>query len=462
MKKTSNPRVLSLFHLVMINIIAIDSIHNLPMTAEYGLSLIFYYLLAGLCFFIPSALVSAELATAWPERGGIYIWVREAFGRRSAFVTIWLQWVYNLFWYPTILALIAGTVAYCIDPKLDSSRWYMLITTILLFWTITWINLRGMETSGLLSNISAIVGTLIPMITMIALAVIWVSSGHTTQITFSAKALLPDISSSHNLAFFNSVIFSVIGIEMSATHASEVKNPQRSYPRALLYSTIIILAGLIFSSLAIAMVVPAKQLNLITGALQAFQPFLNAFHLHALMPILALMIVCGAIGGVGAWIIGPTKGLLVASQDGSIPSLFSKINRKNVPVVLLLTQGILFTLLCSLFLLMPSVNSGFWIMSDIASILALLSYLFMFAAAITLRYRQPNIKRYFSVPGGKTGMWLVAGLGFITSLLTLAISFIPPAQIAVGNTTKYETILIIGVIIGLVLPLWIYRQSRID
>jgi len=78
-------RSLSVFSLIMINIIAIDSLRNIPAAAEYGFSILFYYAVAATTFFIPSALVSAELATGWPKTGGVYIWVREAFGPHWGF-----------------------------------------------------------------------------------------------------------------------------------------------------------------------------------------------------------------------------------------------------------------------------------------------------------------------------------------------------------------------------------------
>jgi amino acid transporter len=111
-------KTLSVISLVMINVIAIDSVRTLPMGAEYGFSLVFYYLMAAVLFFLPVSLVAAELATGWPETGGVYVWVREAFGKKTGFVAIWLQWFYNVCWYPTIMATVAATLAYCIDPNL--------------------------------------------------------------------------------------------------------------------------------------------------------------------------------------------------------------------------------------------------------------------------------------------------------------------------------------------------------
>src|ERR1700733_7354110 len=133
----SKKKVLSVFSLVMINVIAVDSLRTLPISAKLGLPLISYYLVAALTFFIPVALVAAELATAYPNTGGIYVWVREAFGRRAAFITIWLQWIYNVVWYPTIMAFIAATIAYLFDPALANNKIYLLSTIIALFWLFT-------------------------------------------------------------------------------------------------------------------------------------------------------------------------------------------------------------------------------------------------------------------------------------------------------------------------------------
>src|SRR6202012_3403363 len=131
----------------MINVIAVDSLRTLPISAKLGLPLVSYYLVAALAFFIPVALVAAELATAYPNTGGIYVWVREAFGRRAAFITIWLQWIYNVVWYPTILAFIAATISYLFAPELANNKFYLLTTSIFIFWLFTLLNCFGMKIS---------------------------------------------------------------------------------------------------------------------------------------------------------------------------------------------------------------------------------------------------------------------------------------------------------------------------
>ncbi len=388
MEKSSNkPRkVLSVFSLVMINVIAVDSLRTLPLSAEYGFSLVFFYILAAIVFFLPIAFVAAELATGWPETGGIYVWVREAFGNRWAFFTIWLQWIYNVVWYPTILAFIAATLAYIINPHLANDRTYLLVTVLSIFWGATIANCFGMRLSSWITTVGAIFGTIIPMVFIIILGAIWIYNGKHIQIDFSWHSFFPNLKHIDNLVFLAAVLFGLIGMEMSAVHAEEVENPQRDYPRASFYSTIIIIASLTLASLAIALVVPQKQLSLVSGLIDAFAIFFNTYHMPWMIPVIAVLIIIGAIACVSAWIIGPTKGLLIASRDADLIATFQHVNKYGAPVPILILQAVIFTILCSIFLLMPTVNSSYWILSDLTAQLALMVYVMMFSAAIYLRY----------------------------------------------------------------------------
>lgn len=454
---------LSVLSLVAINVIAIDSLRTLPFSAEYGFSAVFYYLLAALIFFIPVSLVSAELATAWPETGGVYVWTREAFGKQIGFLTIWLQWFYNVVWYPTIMSLIAVSIAYPFDPGLTHNKWYMISVMMAVFWFATGINAMGVRASSMLSNLSAIVGTIAPMFFIILLASIWLWLGKPTQITFSAKTFFPDLTNVHNLVFFIAILYGLVGMEMSASHARDVQNPQRDYPRAVFYSMGLILVTLIFGSMAISIVVPATKLNVIAGLLQAFEDFFLKFHLLWFMPILAGFIVIGALGGAAAWMLGPSRGMQVACEDGSLPKALGVVTSNQAPVRILLLQGLMFTLLCSVFVFMPTVSSGFWVLTDVTTILSLFVYMVMFPAAIRLRYKYPDRQRLFKVPGGKIGLWMICLVGFLTCLFAVCIGFVPPSQIPVGNITVYEVIIVLGVIAGCVLPFvlnWLTRYFR--
>lgn len=456
-----NKHALTVFTLTMITVGSVDSIRNLPATALFGSQLIAFFVLGALCFLIPTALVSAELASGWPKQGGVYVWVKEAFGQRAGFLAIWLQWIENVIWYPTILAFVAGTVGYLINPKLATNPYFLWSVVVASFWGVTLINLRGMQSSALFSNICALSGLILPMGLIIGLGALWITGGNPIQINFDLPSIVPHWHDHSMWVSLTAIMLSFCGIEIATVHANDVRDPQRAFPKALTYSVLIILGTLILGSLAIAVVLPQGDINLVAGIMQAFDAFFARYHLLWLMPVIALMLVMGGLGGVNNWIIAPTKGLLVAAQDGNLPKFFQRENAAGAPTVLLIGQAILVTILSTLFLLMPSVNGSYWLLTALAAQLYMLMYLMMFLAAIKLRIQAPKQPRPFRIPGGMPGMLFVSGLGLLGVMTTLVVSFMPPDGIDVGGIARYEITLMVGLVTMSVPPLlWSWFQSR--
>ncbi|HBD7469193.1 TPA: amino acid permease [Legionella pneumophila] len=438
---------LTIFSLTMITVGSVDSIRNLPATALFGSQLIFYFILGALFFLIPTALVSAELASGWARQGGVYIWVKEAFGKKSGFLAIWLQWIENVIWYPTILSFVAGTIGYLINPSLTTNPYFLWAVIVSCFWGATIVNLRGMKSSAMFSNICSLAGLLLPMSLIIGLGAVWIAQGNPLQISFDMLSIVPHLSDKGMWVSLTAIILSFCGIEIATVHANDVKDPQHAFPKALVYSVGIILSTLILGSLAIAVVLPQKDINLVAGIMQAFSAFFLKYHMDWMMPVVAVMLVLGGLGGVSNWIIAPTKGLLVAAEEGNLPEVFQRTNGKGAPAMMLYTQATIVTVLSALFLFMPSVNGSYWLLTALAAQLYMLMYLIMFVAAIKLRISQPYHPRPFKIPGGMAGMLFVAGIGIIGVVTTLAVSFIPPEGINVGSATRYELTLIIGLLL---------------
>ena len=190
----------------MINVAAICSIKNCPITAEYGFSSLFYFIISMILFFIPVSLVSAELATGWPERGGVYAWVKAAMGHRFGFLAAWLLWIENVVWYPTILSFIAGTIAFVFSPELANNTIYLFAMILGTFWVATLINLMGMKVSGWISSLGVIIGTVIPGVLIITLGVLWMIAGKPSHISFTWTSFIPDLSSPQKLALLTGVL----------------------------------------------------------------------------------------------------------------------------------------------------------------------------------------------------------------------------------------------------------------
>ncbi|MBX7065808.1 MAG: amino acid permease [Parachlamydiales bacterium] len=453
-----NPRkFLNVPLLALLNLSVMTSLRNLPIVSEFGFASSFFYLIVALVFLFPVSLISAELATGWTRTGGVYIWVREAFGPGWGFFAIWMQWIHSVPWFPAILSFTASAIAYLINPELADNKFYLLAFTLCGFWGFTFFNTLGLKVSSWFSAFGVICGTILPGILLIVLGIIWVVQGNPSQIEFSMNALIPEMHSIQNLVFLTGLFLAFGGLEVSAAHAREVQNPQKTFPRAILIAAIVALVIYSIGALAIAIMIPKEDISLVSGLMQAFSRFLGHFHLGWMMVPLGLMIVYGAVGELNAWIIGPVRSMHATSKHGDLPPLFQKLNKRGIPANLLYFQATIVTLASCVFLFMPTASSAFWILSAIAVQLYLLMYILMFLAAIKLRYSHGHVERPYKIPYKMHGVWFVASLGIASSLFAFFMCFIPPAQLEIGNLIFYEGFLIGGIAVMSYIPYLIYR-----
>ena len=451
---------LSIFLLVMINLATILSIKNWPMMAEYGFSSIIFLLVASLTFFIPVSLVSAELASSEKNNEGIFGWVKEAFGEYFGFLAVWLLWVENVIWYPTMFSFIAATLCYSFNPELSHDLFYNVGLILILFWSVLIINLFGISFSSLLSTFSVIFGTILPGSIIIIFGYLWFTSGETSQINFSLKSLIPSSFQFNEIVFLVGMALSFSGIEMNAIHAKDVKNPQKSYPKAIFISTFLIIVLYLIGTLAIGMIIPKEKINLVTAPIEAISYYLAHYKLSWAVPIFSLMITIGALGGISAWLTGTSKTLLTAGKNGNLPSILRKVNRHDVPTSIMIFQGIIASLMTLVFFAMPNISSGFWILTVLATQLYLLMYMLMFASAIFLRYKKPYIEGTYKIPGGKKVLVAVSALGFAFCLFAFGIGFVPPAQLNTGNVLFYDLFLLCAVLLFCILPVIIRKFAK--
>lgn len=454
--KSSSNRVISVFVLAMLNVSIMASLRNLPLVAEFGYSSLFFFLIVGLGFLIPCALVSAELATGWPKDGGIYVWVREAFGDRWGFFAIWMQWVHNVTWFPAILSFVATTLAYVLYPPISNNPYYIMSVVLISYWGMTWLNCKGIKLSSLFSTIGVIAGTIVPGLFIIFLGTTWLLSGNSAEIEFSLSALLPETSSLDNFVFLGGLFLAFAGLEVSAGYAGEVKNPQVNYPKAILIGSIITFFLFMLGSLAIAIVIPKEKISLVGGLMDAFKIFLDSYNLAWVLPILGILLVIGAIAEVNSWIIGPVKGLATTANHGNLPPIFQKQNAKKMPVNLLLFQALIVTVASVVFLFMPSISSSYWLLSALSTQIYLIMYFLMFFAAIRLRYTKPHVPRAYKIPHPHKGIWIVAIIGCISSLFAFLMLYIPPKQLEIENYTFFIGFLIIGFLLMSLIPIAIH------
>lgn len=459
----SKTKPLSVFSLVMINIIAIDNIRSLSGGSSFGLLIIPIYLVLGLCFFIPVALISAELATGWPKRGGIYVWVREALGHSWGLWVIFLQWIYNVIWYPSQVMFILGALQYLMGFEVDglSPLWHIVVTSGI-FIAITMINIRGMRLSSLFSNIGAVIGTLIPIMVLVVLTVLWLLSGHQPVIHLTGSWWPKNIDVSALGGYLTLVIFGLVGIEMSAVHADEVASPQKAYPKAIMWSMLAILVSLSLGTLALAVMLPAaahdERFAVFEALKVGFASFTGAF---VLSKVLVAMIIFGSVAALAAWVIGPGKGIHAASLDGVAPRWLAPVNRYGVPYRMMWLQVAVFIGLMLLEFLVPQ-RLLFYVLTAMTTQLALVAYIVMFVSAIVLRFTHAETPRFYKVPGGNIGIIILSVLGITSCLAAITTGFLIPTQILDDqfNPWVLRCLMLIGLVLISLVPLFFKKRSR--
>ena len=456
--------VITMMAFAIMNVTTIVSLRGLPAQAEYGLTSIFYYVFAAVVFLIPTALVAAELAAAYPKQGGVFRWVGEAFGSRWGFAAIYYQWQAIVIWFPTVLIYGAVSLAYIwwpqsFDKALAGNKLYTIAVLLAVYWFVTLFTFRGMGASSRLSSLGGLFGTIIPGAILIVLGAVYVAMGKPIQMPLDT-GYFPDFGNFHNMVLAAGVFLFFAGMEMQAVHIKHLKNPSRNYPLSVLVATLLVVAIFVLGTLAVGVVIPHKEINLNQSLLVAYRDLWAALSLPWLGNVMAVMLAFGVLGQAAVIVAGPSTGLLAVGKAGYLPHALQKTNSHGIPIAILLLQGGLVTVLCVAFTVLPSVQSTYQILSQMATIIYLFMYLMMYVAAISLRYTQPDMPRPFKIPGGYVGMWFVGIVGLAGALIAIAISFIPPPQISTGSPLIYVGILLVGCAIFAVIPFLFYAFHK--
>lgn len=456
--RTAPPKAvwISWIALAMMTTSSVASLRAAPTMAVYGLACVFLYIVPAIVFLLPTSLVSAELASGW--KGGVYNWVSQGLSKPLGFLAVWCQFAMTIFYYPSLLGFVASTLAYVINPALASSGVWTACVIVVVYWTGVWVSSRGTQGVAGLASGGLIIGTLIPGAVLVLLGMVFLGQGNESAAPMDAGHLLPAWAGLASLVLIVNNFLSYSGMEMNAVHVGSLKDPAKEFPKAMFLAMGLVLVIFILPALAIAWIVPAEELSLTAGVMQAFDAVFAEFGTQWLTPIFGIMLVAASLGGMLTWLAGPSKGLLMISrQEGYLPPFLQKLNKHGVPQNIMVTQGIITTVIAMGYALIPDVSSAYWIFSVITTQVYLIVYLLMFVAAVKLRKTQPDHPRGFRAPM----LVGLCGVGFAASLAALLIGFVPPSQFGGGSPLVYVLIVGGGALgLGLLVPFLFYKLRK--
>ena len=457
--KPKLPRVMGFWDVLLFNIVTVLGPRWIAAAAHNGTSSITLWVLAALLFFVPTAFVIAELSTRFPQEGGLYAWSKDAFGEFHGFVAGWTYWIYTLFYFPALLFASAAMAAYIGGigyAPLAQNRSFLLAGSFALFFVAVAMNIVGLRVGKWLQNVGA-VATFLPLLMLIvAAAWVWNLHGSVTQFTWS------NIQPHWNwdtVNFWPQIVFAFAGLELVSSMSEEVKNPRKTFPRAIFGSGIVIAVIYIAGTIALLSLMSSVNVDPKSGVFQALTIASATLKISALGIIAAMLVTVGNAGGVGSTVAGISRVPFAVGVDRYLPRAFAKVHpRWETPYVSILVQAGISGAILLLSQISETTVSAYQILVDATNILYFIPFLYMYAAVIKLAYRPDRATSTAAlIPGGKPGVWLAGGMGFIIVLASILLSVIPPGETA--NKLLFEVKLIGGTGFSLLLGVMLFVRG---
>lgn len=450
------PKTFGLLSMTLFAVSAILVADTVATSAAIGVQGLTFWIALAILFFIPYGFVTAELGAAWPEEGGIYVWVREAFGPRWGTMTAFLYWVNVAYWAPSVFVLFAGTLAVAFWGSM--SRTWEEIIVIVLIWVMVGIGVLPIVLSKWVPNASAA----FKMIVLVALGAIGAAFAikNGTANSFALSEWKPAWGS--NYSFLPIIIYSYMGFELMNSVGAAIKNPKRDVPKMIVLAGVLILGVYMFATFGILASLKLGSLSIVTGIADAMKlSFDNVLGGYTwLYDILMVGLLFTFLGNMVTWSIGSNHSMGSTGLDKTAPRVFGHVNKRFLtPDYAFVLMGVIATAVTLVnYALFSTKEEVFWTIFALSSIVFLLPYLLMFPALLVLRKKQPDKPRPYTAPWGNAGAWLWVVLCEIGILFTIVLFF---KEVPEGTpSATYWAITGIGTLISVVVGWLLYLPAR--
>lgn len=448
-------KVLKTLDMTLFTVCAIIVIDTLAASASIGASTISWWILTLVLFFIPYGLVTAELGTTYTEQGGLYVWIKRAFGEKWAARSTWYYWINVALWMPSVYILFAGMFAQMFFPEM--SLWAQIIIGIVMTWVTVWFGIITLEAGKWVPNIGAFIKAAIMLVLGIGGIVYAMRNGVANDLSFAA--ILPSWDA--GLAFLPVIVYNFMGFELMSGAAEEMENPGKDILSAILTAGALIAFFYILATVGILLALPLDQLGLVSGIIDTFKAILGDSGVGGVaVTVLGIGALYTFLANMVTWSMGANRTAAEASNEGELPAVFGRLHPVNkTPVGAYVITGIISSLVLVIYGFMAGSNEElFWSLFAFSSIVFLLPYLALFPAFLKLRRTDAGIKRPFQVPGG-LGLATVIAIVCEIFILQAILFFIwvPGQPVDWAYATPVLAGVIVTIILGEVLLWWSKR-----
>lgn len=394
-------------------------------TAAIGNSQYFWWIFLIIAFCIPYGMISAELGTTYPSEGGMYDWVKRAFGAKMASRVAWNYWINFPLWIASLAVAVTDVVAGIFDIELNI--FWLLVLQLGYTWLVSILGTKRIGESKWIVNI----GTFCKILFMVGLGIlgiyVFIKTGESANPIESAMDLLPTMDLL-GLSFLSVIIFNFLGFEVVATFVDDMENPKREIPKALIIGGVLMALFYILPATGVNIAMTLEEAEA-AGITDSFLILLtrigvNADITRAIVIIVGLMFIYTMVANIVSWSFGVNSVAKYSADDGGLPKVFSKTNKEGVPYMSSIMNGIVASVIIIIGIILGEVSESasnlFWTFFSLSLVTLLISYIPLFLSFIKLR-KTDKTERVYRVPGGKVMTALMAYVPFV--LLVLSVIF---------------------------------------
>ena len=383
--------------MTLFTVCAILVIDTVAPSAAIGPASISWWLITLVLFFIPYGLITAELGTTYPDEGGLYVWVKKAFGEKWAARTTWLYWVNVALWMPSVYILFAGIFSQLFFPEM--TLWTQIAIGVIMTWITVAIGVVSLETGKWVPNLGAALKAIILLVIGVGGIVFALKNGIANDLSFTS--LLPTWDA--GLQFLPVIVYSYMGFELMSGAAGEMENPGRDIPRAIVIAGVMIALFYLLGTVGMLLALPLDQLGLVGGIIDTLKIILGESGIGgAVVTLLGIATLYTFLANMVTWTMGANRTAAEAGQDRELPAFFGKLHPVNkTPLNAYILTGVVSTIVIILYGFMAgNAEDLFWSLFAFSSIVFLMPYLALFPAFLHLRKVDPDTVRPYRVPGG--------------------------------------------------------------
>lgn len=446
----TNKKKFKLFDAVLMAVVVVMVVESVAPAAAIGPSQFFWWFFLLILFFIPYGLISSELGTTYTGDGGLYDWVKQAFGPRWGGRLAWLYWINYPLWMASLAVLFVQIAEQIFKFKVNT--WGSILIQLAFVWFVVLVGNKPVSESKWIMNLAAFA----KIVTILALGGlgIYVAATRGVANSFTVHSLLPQMNLS-GLSNLSVIIFNFLGFEVVATMADDMDNPKKQIPQAIIIGGILIAVSYLLGAFGMGAAIPTDKLSASSGLIDSFVLLIG--HMNWFVVLIGIFFLYILVSEMISWALGVNYVADYAGKDHVLPKIFGKEDAKGMPVGTGYLNGVVASILVIASPFIPN-QDIFWAFFSLNVVALLLSYTMMFPAFWELRRKDPDADRPFKIPGGKVMVNLMTWVPEVLLILTIIFSVFPMNSSAAEVSAKMPVL--IGTILTLVVGEIVVRYAE--